>query len=122
MTRDVALSLVALLELVPFPDRFVVRQGTQINSELTHKIGARDLVDVFAGDGQRRRRAVSGHVQEPHKLLVELGIQALFDRVALPGVVDASQFEGAPRVRGASFRQEVLVSDRQALCANQGNA
>ena len=32
---DVALPLVALLELVPFPDRFVVRQGTQINSELT---------------------------------------------------------------------------------------
>ena len=35
VTCDVALSLVALLELVPFPDRFMVRQGPEVDGELT---------------------------------------------------------------------------------------
>ena len=35
MSSDVALSLVALLELVPFPDRFVVGQGPEVDGELT---------------------------------------------------------------------------------------
>ena len=45
----VALSFIALLELVPFPDRFVVFERTQINSEFTHEVRTAHLVDVFTG-------------------------------------------------------------------------
>ena len=122
MTGDLTFTTFGFLQLIPPPDRLVVRQRTEVHGKLSHEVRAAHLVDVFAGDGQRRRGAVSGHVQQPHKLLMELGIETLFNSMAFPGVVDASELEGAPRVRGASLRQEVLVGDRQALCANQGNA
>ena len=32
---DITLSFIALLELVPFPDRLVVRQGPEVHGELT---------------------------------------------------------------------------------------
>ena len=58
---DLALPLVALLELVPFPDRFVVRQGAEVHGELAHR-----------GDGvrmtaRRRRRGLGRRGAAPMK-------------------------------------------------------
>ena len=46
---DVAFATLGFLELVPFPDRFVVREGSEVDGELAHKIGARDLIYIFTG-------------------------------------------------------------------------
>ena len=52
---------------------------------------------------------------------MELRIEAFFNSMALPWVVEASQFEGAARVRASTLRQEVLVGDRQALSPDQSD-
>ena len=76
----------------------MIRQGPEIHRKLAHKIGARDLIYIFTGYRQRRRRPVPGHVQQPHELLMELRIQTFLDGVRLPRVVDAGELEGAAGV------------------------
>ena len=48
VTGDLTFTTFGFLQLIPPPDRLVVRQRTEVDGKLAHKICAAHLVDVFA--------------------------------------------------------------------------